>query len=394
MIFELHKRGQENIRKAEAEAEKLKVGYLRGGSAGILFENGDHAGTCAAQAYLRMKGINTSILEKEESESGGKGLMFQAGRMNEDAWHETLKHSEWKGTILREEEIPLRWVTDSGTNVSGRPDMVLLDEEKTAVLGIELKLVSAIWTARSVLIKRTPKLGHLIQSAHYMWKMGVPFELWYTNRTNFETSADSFNLRDYPAYGTEDAQLFEFRFYRYSADPRTGGYKKKAITEEEYLNEKESGNEVAAEPAKYKPFVQGFKLSFDTKGRLWYVDACDPAAEAKLTVITRDRIGAYFEYVSTLKQVPREIVTIKPDGERENWKLSNYCSLGQNCCKFKAGAEIDGWSAAVQGQVSEEQERRVRNGSGDTPKEARPEKPKRAAKTKAPVGRAKKFQAN
>jgi len=30
-----------------------------------------------------------------------------------------------------------------------------------------------------------PKLVHLMQAGHYAWELGIPFQLWYTNRAEF-----------------------------------------------------------------------------------------------------------------------------------------------------------------------------------------------------------------
>lgn len=345
MILDLFRTGQNTLKQKAKEEEATKKGILRGGNSGLLFEDGNHTGYCMSQTWLRLNGGDTKILESS-SPNGGRELMFEAGRVNEDAWHNTLIHSGWNGTILREEQIPVKWSTKNGTLVTGRPDMVLLDEQGTPKVGIELKLVSSIWTARTVLITRTPKLAHLIQAAHYSWQLGVPFELWYTNRTDFEASSD-FSTKAYPAYGEPGSELFTYRFYKIIADPSTGEFKKSVINEAKYNLLRSNNEEVEAKVGKYLPFVQGFKLSFDTKGRLWYVDACNPDAEAQLTVVTKERIQGYYEKLSTLDKVPKEPLTIKPNGKPENYKLSSYCSLGDDCCRLCEGDALTSWGPRV-----------------------------------------------
>jgi hypothetical protein len=342
-VYKLFQKGQEAIKLKQAAEEATKSGVLRGGSAGLLFENGDHTGNCLSKTYLRYSGVDTSSLEEENIPNGGRELMFSAGRFNEDAWMTVLSASGYKGKILREEDIPISWKTRrTKTKVTGRPDIVLCKSDGTPVTGLELKLICSIWTARTVLINRTPKMSHLIQAAHYMWKLGVPFELWYTSRTDFEASSD-FNLRMYPAYGEPGSELFTYRFSRIVADPLNGDFKRSAIDETKYLLLREAGEEVEAKVGKYKPFIQGFKLFFDTKGRLWYVDAVRPEAEAQLTIVTQDRIANYYEKVAELVAVPEEPVTLKPDGKKENYKLSSYCSLGKFCCKMRQGDDIKEW---------------------------------------------------
>jgi hypothetical protein len=351
LIHELFKKGQENIKKKAAEVESTKLGVLRAGNAGLLFEDGSSTGACQAKTWLRFRGIVTDKLQ-QEGDLNSRELMFEAGRINEDAWFAVMEASGWQGKILREEEIPIKWsLPKAGTLVTGRPDMALLDETGKPVIGIELKLVSAIWTARSVLINRVPKLAHLIQAAHYSWKLECPFEIWYTNRTDFETKAD-FSLDAYPQYGEPGSEHFTYRFYKSEADPKTGKFKQKGIDNEmQFLLLREAGENVYANVAKYKPFVQGFKLQFDTQGRLWYIDACNPDAEAQLTVVTRESIERYYESVATLTKVPKEPLTMKPSGKKEAYKLSAYCELGRKCCKYQEGKDIEKWGEEVKKEV-------------------------------------------
>ncbi len=351
-VLELFRKGQETLKQKARDLEAGKSGVLRAGNAGLWFEDGKHTGYCAAKTWLRFKGISIESLG-QEAEVKSRELMFEAGRINEDAWYDVLANSGWQGAIKREEEIPIKWeLQKSKISVTGRPDMVLLDETGKPAHGIELKLVSAIWTARTVLVARTPKLAHLIQAAHYMWKLDAPFEIWYTNRTDFECKAD-FSLAAYPQYGEPGSEHFTYRFYKHDADPETGKFKQKPIENEtQFLLLREAGEEVSAVVAKYKPFIQGFKLQFDNKGRLWYLDACNPEAEAKMTVVTREGIERYYETIATMDKVPAEPVTIKPDGKKENYKLSSYCELGRLCCKYQEGKDLDKWSDLIKKEVS------------------------------------------
>ena len=201
-IKELYLAGLRARIKEHDDREKAKTGTLRGGNSGIITEGGIAAGACGRLTYLRAKGINPNPIEEERE------LMFAAGRSNEDSWLDALKRS-YDGPILCEEEIPTHWITTEGTPVTGRPDIVLGKDDGVATedtkysyspdeewndgparafaphLGIELKLVSSLWTARTVLIEDTPKIEHLIQSAHYSWQLDCPFELWYTSRADY-----------------------------------------------------------------------------------------------------------------------------------------------------------------------------------------------------------------
>lgn len=360
MILELFQRGQKELQRQHDEAEGLKSGVLRGGSVGIAMTASattDVAGNCPAQAFLRFKGINISGLEQGTST---RELMFEAGRTNEDSWYTVLKAAT-DLDIKREEEIPVDYTLEDGTRVTGRPDMVLMGIDNKPVRGIELKLVSSVWTARTVLITKTPKLSHMIQSAHYAIKLAeqhglpepLPFELWYTNRADFETKAD-FSLEAYPRYGEPMARHFAYRFYQVAADPSTGKFSRKSLTEKEYLARLELGEQVEAIPAKYLPFIQGFHVII-REGKVFYQDAlAGPEAPLFPTVITTERINRYYRLVAGLQKVPAEPITIKVDGKRENFKLSSYCPLGRMCCKHQEGRDILEWSTAVAEMVSAE----------------------------------------
>ncbi len=345
-IKELLRRGNQKIKEKQDAEERNKVGNLRGGSSGILFENGSHAGHCMAQAYLRSIGLQT------EPDKGTRELMFEAGRTNEDSWYEVLQASGYPDPILREDEIPVSWMTKNNTKVTGRPDIVLCDSAGLPLRGIELKLVSSIWTARTVKINKAPKLAHLIQAGFYMWQLGIPFELWYTSRTDFECSSD-FNLQSYPAYGTVGSEGFIYRFYLIVADPETGKFKRRSINEKQFNLTKDT-SDCEAVPGKYLPFTQGFEIFFDTSGRLWYHDISNPDSEAKLSIVTKNNIENYYESLSVLKTVPKEPLTLKADGRKENFKLSEYCKLGELCCKNTAGCDIKTWSREVASQLGQE----------------------------------------
>ena len=110
--------GQSKILADGDKQEATKAGTLRGGNTGVLTEEGQLIGKCAALAYLRYKGIQVSPV------THSRDLMFDAGRRNEDAWYDVLKQSWNKPgqSILREEEIPTKWFTKNKIAVTGRPD--------------------------------------------------------------------------------------------------------------------------------------------------------------------------------------------------------------------------------------------------------------------------------
>ena len=101
MIKDLFQQGINQHIKEGNEQEAKKLGYLRGGSTGMMLEDGTIVGTCAAEAYLRMKGVSVKPVDSN------KELMFAGGRLNEDHWMSVLQTS-WQGkgkTILAEDAV-------------------------------------------------------------------------------------------------------------------------------------------------------------------------------------------------------------------------------------------------------------------------------------------------
>lgn len=302
--------------KARTE-EKTKVGTLRGGSIGLA-EGAEISGTCARQAMLRFMGIDVKGME----EASTRDLMFAAGRTNEDSWLEVLAPA-WPGKIFREEEVPIKWTTKSSVDVTGRPDMVLADAEGTFFIrGLELKLVSSLWTARTVL-KGEPKTGHLIQAAHYMWKLSeqegyeIPFELWYTSRVDWHVMG--WAQKHFPKHGELNSEYCE------------------------YSTNKDGQSEIK----KVLPFTKGFQLRFLPNGQLQFKDT--GGKKWVDTIITKGRIASYYEHVAEMAQSktlsPRP-VNLDYSGQKENWKQCDFCPLIKTCEEYEdKGFEV--WLANV-----------------------------------------------
>lgn len=343
-VKDLFQKGQENLRAQAVEEEKKKVGVLRGGSSGIMLGN-TAAGNCLVRTWLRYTGQDPGM---DEEEAASSGLLFEAGHFNEDAWIKVLRAGGWDGVIKQEEEIPVSFTTEDGHLITGRPDIVLCDNEGKPQLGIELKLVASIWTARSVLLNKTPKLGHLIQAAFYSHCLQTPWELWYTNRVYFETSAD-FAQKDYPAYGAPGSEYFQYVF------TNLVGGKKQNITEEQYVAAMKSrlpNLAVEARARKYKPFVQGFYLFWDAEGFLNYQALAEGETTfpAVKTVITVNRILEFYNKVPQVPSLERLEVptTIKADGKKESWSLCSYCPHQDTCpVKNKTKEPLDKWAKRI-----------------------------------------------
>lgn len=328
-------KGQAALERQREEEETAKVGTLRGGNSGLKL--GDLIyGKCHRLSLLRFLGISSST-------EPNRHLMFAAGRTNEDSWYELLAES-WDGPILREDEIPVSWQTSNGTPVTGRPDIVLCENvpqaraegsrdagapadesqsersggEPKPVLGLELKLVSSLWTALSVFLKKVPKSDHLIQAAHYSWQLGVPFELWYTSRV------------DWPIL------KWKWILDLLKGDGRTE------------IERDERG------PKKLLPFYSGFFLDWKD-GRLYYRH--ESATVWTPTAVTAEGVRDYYEYVSTLQETkdlgPRPTNQEVTGGEA-GWNKcdAKYCPLAGVCDRHESN--YDKWLDAATKELTKE----------------------------------------
>ena len=344
LIKKAFQNGQQKLLTKAASEESTKKGKLRGGNTGMMDEFGNIAGSCAARTYLRMKGVEVDPVDKS------RDLMFAGGRANEDIWFEYLKEG-YDGPILREEEIPTKWVTKNGIEVTGRPDIVLCSKsDDKPKVGIELKQIMSLWTARDVMFQEMPKTPHLMQAAHYSWQLGIPFELWYTNRCDFAITGDwPKNL--FPKFGEKGSEHCEYAYYREGEiNPRTNKPKKIRIKEQEYQISLARGEKVWADVLKILPFVKGYQLEL-REGTLWYRDAMVDDAGWVRTVIKTADIERYYNHIAEMTEVPPEPINIKANGEQGSYKLSDYCSLGMLCCAYNRGKDLKSWCDRVEVEV-------------------------------------------
>lgn len=284
--------------------EANKRGNLRAGSSGILSEAGDIAGTCHRKHYLRSIGIEA------DPPGADKHIMFELGYANEDQIFLKLEATKAEGeVILREEEIPIEWCTTNGTKVTGRPDIVICDAEKRPVLGLELKSVHSLWSARDVIFgeSRKPKLDNLIQAAHYMWKLNVPYKIIYTGYSQLGQgmAGNEWITKMFPKSGERGSEFIE-----YSTAKKSGKTTIKHV----------------------KQFEIVFDLRFDAEGRLEYSE--EDTGEWKYTIIDKAGIGRYFEQVSTMGSAewlgPRPMA-VDVNGKEAGYKTCDYCPLKPVC---------------------------------------------------------------
>lgn len=362
--------GQQLSMKQSQEREKEKVGTLRAGNTGMVLETGEITNVCAARTYLRMQGVDTGSDDETDGTRLNRELMFEAGRNNEDIWAANLERAGVK--LKREEEIPTSWLAQNGkipVTVSGRPDLVVVNEQGEPVRGIELKLVSSLWKAKSTRFNKKPSMEHLLQSGHYSWQLGVPFELWYTCRATFAVTGD-WVQRMFPQYGEPDSEDCSYSFFRNTLSPE-GKLTRSKIDQGDWVNnsvrftgmsgwkgreQQKTVNEYEADIKAVLPFRQGFAVEWNADGQLEYAEILPGGNRGEWveTIITIERIERFYNYVAEmdgLNQVPSPPLNLEADGQKGSFNLADYCNLGRLCCKYQKGSDLVEWVTEVKGMV-------------------------------------------
>jgi hypothetical protein len=311
-IRQLLQQGFEKSQNEHAKVEKTKLGILRGGNSGLAEDvDGEMGitGHCHRKTYLRLKGIQWDETDKDRL------IMFEGGRYNEDVWYGILSKS-YPHRILREEEVPISWMTKNGTLVTGRPDMVLCDAAGKPADGLELKMASSMWTVREILSGR-PKQPHLIQAGHYSWKLDIPFQLWYTSYVDFAVTG--WAQQHFPAQGEPGSEHCVY-------------------------NDK-------GEIIKVLPFQVGFILKWDTDGVLHFRKA-GTKDRWQETIVSKSRIERYYEYVSQMEakdELGPRPENLKWDGNKQSWSMcdAKYCKLASVCDRHESSG-LRAWTKVVQ----------------------------------------------
>jgi len=285
-------------------AEKDKLGTLRGGETGILLPGGKvGSDKCVRHVYLRQHGMKAETIDENRE------LMFSAGRSNEDGWVDALKRS-WSGKIRCEEDIPTKWLTTNGIPVTGRPDIILCDDNYSPVHGIELKNISSVWTARQILQGR-PRVKAIMQAAHYSMALNfLPFSVCYTSRMDWHPGKGA---RYWPEHIPEGV---------YTGSDGTWLFK-------------------------VGPFNREWKLRW-----VWPGGSSGDAIlmiNDRPSVITDRGIRSYYETLSKLDDegatFPVDTIHFDPysgEVDKETWTPDKYCKLKDTglCCK-DAGCEMN-----------------------------------------------------
>jgi len=296
--------GRQLHRQEYVEKDKQKLGILRAGNSGIMSDSGNVAGSCHRVAHLRQLGIEL------DPPSPSSLIMFQVGTANEDIVYKDLLHTAAEDeVVLREEEIPISWMTSNGTQVTGRPDMVICRKEWTAdekhgaqekivpVLGLELKSIASVWTTREVLVEGQPKLAHLCQAGHYMWKLGVPFRLIY-KQYSIQAMPD-FAKKMMPRQGKPGSEYLEY-------NPK-------------------------GEPKSVKPFEIIYELEYQS-GTLCY--RIEGTTNWTQTIVRHEDIERYYEFISQMEKTQNlgpTPVTVGSDGKEKAYSNCGYCVLNNLC---------------------------------------------------------------
>lgn len=332
--------GRKLHREKHLEQEVAKLGNLRAGNSGVMSEDGQFAGSCPRVAHLRQLGIEL------EPPDDSLLIMFQVGIANEDLIAFDLAHTAVPGEVVRREaEVPISWKTANGTPVTGRPDIVLgkellVADEKAGAekqflpeLLLELKSIASVWTTRSVLIDREPKLNHLIQAAHYMWKLGsVPGRLIYKQYSIQEIPAweETRDGKKVPGWGR---RLFE------KADAEARKY-------------------IDREKGRIRPFELVYDLVIAEDGSVRYKQE-EVDGDWVDTIVNVLDIQRYYEFVSEmgpmskLGSIP---ITVGTDGSTKRYTNCSYCPLNTVCQsvkKLKGEKQYSEWLDSVQKFIAE-----------------------------------------
>lgn len=369
-LTDLFRQSRLNGRAEYVRKEEEKRGVLRAGSSGIISEKNEVAGHCARKAHLRSLGIELDPPTED------KLIMFDLGFASEDIVYEKLV-SALDGTghvILREEEIPVEWMTSNGTKVTGRPDIVICKAYASApkgewqgvvpinkngltvaaavpVLGLELKSVHSVWVAREVLFNRKPKLSNLTQAAHYMWKLGeqvgmkyLPYKLVYTGYSQLGQGMagdkDGWKVDGFPHPGEPGSEYIEYSYYEWSwkdvQNKKTGHFERKKsykqLDHTAYLNLRESSR---AHSIKHiKQFEIVYDLKFDEAGRLCYKLEHESEADWTRTIVTIEGIESFYEFVAGMadkKELGPRPAQVDTIGNKAGYKDCDYCPLKSTC---------------------------------------------------------------
>lgn len=198
--------GEKNLHEQKKQSEDLKRDILRGGNSGCIdLKTGDIYG-CHRAAIARALGLEDTIDYHSR-------LFFDAGEGIEEILRPKFE-AGWTDVVKCEEEIPVKWTTEAGHTVTGRPDFVLCDSKGDTYapkVGIELKTIVSYNGMKRVWFDHKPEAKHVIQSAHYMWQHKCPWVLTYVSPARYMASL--YDFKKMPREAKMKLHPFRVHFY-------------------------------------------------------------------------------------------------------------------------------------------------------------------------------------
>lgn len=310
-------------RAQHEEKELSKIGNLRVGSSGIMSSNGDIAAECARKSYIRSLGLEL------DPPTVPTQIMWDLGYANEDRVVDSLKlvlPAEYK--LVREEEYPVSWTTSNGTLVTGRPDIVILDSADKPILGLELKSVHSMWTARDILFGGEPKINNLAQAAHYMMLLNVPYKLVYRSYSILGQAPAQWADKLFPKEGEPMSEYIQWG----DVDRKSGKRTMRGISQFEIV----------------------YDLRFDQTGRLEY--SKEGSNQWIATILTQQDIRRYFEHVANIAATgnlgPRP-TAVKATGDKASFNMCSpkYCPLAETCDNYDKTRDFKAWLKDVKNKL-------------------------------------------
>lgn len=272
-----------------------KTGNLRAGNAAYMLNNGrvNSANQCLRTTWLRWKGYRSS-----EEHPPNKLWMFKGGTGSEQIIAGLLKGAGLNVIMDAEYKIDI-----DGTVLSGRPDILLANADGKPVLGLELKKISSVWTAKEVINNAKPKTDHICQAAIYSYMVGVPYKLVYVQYDNYA----AFTLRG---------------------------------ISEEAVNVDRDGK---GKPINLAPHLKVYDIKTSDDGRILYKPESGRYWEN--TGISMQGILDYYRNVKALDEsskLPARPEHYDVQGEKGNYTACKYCPYAAACSNFKEGADTMG----------------------------------------------------
>lgn len=303
-------------RSIEDQAQKSwdERGRLRGGTVGVVLEDGRTSGRCVREGAARYLGADAP---RDRVKWRDRRLMLDQGTVVEACFVDPLIQGLPPGwTAVRDWGMTGVIPGMGGPDIpwTGREDICLHDPSGTPRLLVELKNCSSLPT--DLLFDEKPKTEHVIQLANYMMRSGLPGQLWYTSRVIWPIPSWSFTqalLPDSPRSVVPGAEYVEWSKPKWNGDQPTA--------------------------SKLTPFMIGFHFQW-VDGVLWYTRALDMLGDAPThwarTPVTAEGIHAWYGRVAEFLQsptaeLPAPPIPIELTGETKNYLACNYCDWSSVC---------------------------------------------------------------